>query len=147
MNVIEKTKSILTECPLITQFTNNVKVDFTDDTLNDFGISPTGDSITKRSITGKEVHRHNFVMYARKQSFTDFDRLQNSSFLLELSYYLNKLCEAPIPITANINDEEILGNIKQIQTANAMLFEVNQNDINKGCLYQLQIFVDYEIKP
>ena len=85
MNIIEQVKQILTDCELVKQFTQDIQIDFTSNEAGDFGLFSNGDTKLKEDILGKQTRQHNFVLYATNQSFNDFDRLQNSSFLLDLS--------------------------------------------------------------
>lgn len=145
MNVIELVKQILTDYPRILEFTNEIKVDFTDDTPTSFGLSSVGDQLIKEDILGNQIRRHNFVLYALNQSFTDYDRLANSTFLLDLAYWLEQYKnEDPIEVT--INDKTVSGKLLGLSSANAMLYMVPTGDINDGVTYQIQIYAQYHIE-
>ena len=88
MNIIELVKEILTDYPKIEEFTNKIHVDFTKNDDVNFGLSSTGDTKVKEDILGNQTRRHSFVLYAMNQAFNDYDRLCNSTSLLELSYWL-----------------------------------------------------------
>ena len=134
MNVIEKTQHIVSEYPEISKFTNEVDIDFTSNEPTSFGLSSTGDTKVREFLTGKQIRQHNFVLYATQDSFNSFQRLNNSNFLIDFSYWLEK--------QKNIDIDE--GKIVRIWTSNGMAYEAPSGDINDGIRYQIQIFVEYE---
>ena len=145
MNIIELVKQILTDYPKITEFTNEINVDFTDDTPTNFGLSSTGDQLIREDILGNQLRQHNFVLYALNQSFTNYDRLVNSTFLLDLAYWLEQYKnEDPIEVT--INDKTVSGKLLKLSSANAMLYMVPTGDINDGVTYQIQIYARYYLE-
>ena len=144
MNVIELVKQILTDYPRILEFTNEIKVDFTDDTPTSFGLSSVGDQLIKEDILGNQIRRHNFVLYALNQSFTDYDRLANSTFLLDLTYWLEQYRNND-PIEVTINNKTVFGKLLGLSSANAMLYMVPTGDINDGVTYQIQIYAQYSL--
>lgn len=135
MNVIEKTRNILKNYSHISEFVNDVHVDFTDSKLKNYGLSSTGEPelLINEDILGNETRQHNFVLYAKTSAREDIDRLANSNFLLELSYWLKN--QKNIPIDNGI--------IKEITTANAMMVEIPDNDIKQLAIYSIQIYVRY----
>lgn len=145
MNVIELVKQILTDYPRILEFTNEIKVDFTDDTPTSFGLSSVGDQLIKEDILGNQIRRHNFVLYALNQSFTDYDRLANSTFLLDLTYWLEQYRQED-PIEVTIDNKTVSGKLLGLSSANAMLYMVPTGDINDGVTYQIQIYAQYELE-
>ena len=134
MNVIEKTQQIISEYPEISKFTNEIDIDFTSNEPTSFGLSSTGDSLVREFLTGKQIRQHNFVMYATQDSFNSFQRLSNSNFLIDFTYWLET--------QKNIDIDE--GKILRMWTSNAMAYEVPSGDINDGIRYQVQIYVEYE---
>lgn len=145
MNIIELTKQIITDCPLISQFTNNVHVDFTESTPTNFGLSSTGDRLVKEDILGNQLRQHNFVLYAVNQSFSDYDRLVNSTFLLNLAYWLEKF-ESDVELEVVIDGKTYTGKFKSLSSANGMLYQVINGDMNQGVMYQIQIYAQYTIE-
>lgn len=145
MNIIELTKQIITDCPLISQFTNNVHVDFTESTPTNFGLSSTGDRLVKEDILGNQLRQHNFVLYAVNQSFSDYDRLVNSTFLLDLAYWLEKF-ESDVELEVVIDGKTYTGKFKSLSSANGMLYQVINGDMNQGVMYQIQIYAQYTIE-
>ena len=140
MNIIEKIREILTNYEGISQFTNAVHVDFTDAESVDYGLSSTGDSLISEDVLGNQIRQHNFVLYARKEFMEDYNRLANSNWLLDLNYWLES--QKGQEITAGNKT----GKITKLWSANGMLYEIPNGDINNGVLYQLQIYAEYEIK-
>ena len=145
MNIIELVKHILTDYPKITEFTNEINIDFTDDTHTNFGLSSVGDNLVKEDILGNQVRQHNFVLYALNQSFTNYDRLANSTFLLDLAYWLEQYKQED-PIEVTINNETVSGKLLGLSSANAMLYMVPTGDINDGVTYQIQIYARYYLE-
>ncbi len=133
MNVIEEVKEILKKYPKINEFVNDIHIDFTDSEAKSYGLSSTGDSLISEDILGNQKRKHNFVLYARAEAYEDFDRLQNSNFLLELNYWLEK--------QKNIEIEN--GKIISLSSKNGMLYQIPDDDLNNGVLYQLQIYAEY----
>ena len=144
MNIIERVKQILTDCPLVKEFTNDIHVDFNSNDTGSFGLFSNGDSKTKEDILGNQVRQHNFVLYATNQSFNDFDRLQNSSFLLDLNYWLERVKGQEI--TAEIDGAQYRGCITKLWSANGMIYQIPVEDITDGVTYQLQIYAQYTLK-
>lgn len=145
MNIIELVRQILTDYPKIAEFTNEINVDFTDDTPSSFGLSSTGDQLVKEDILGNQTRRHNFVLYALNQSFTDYDRLANSTFLLDLTYWLERY-QHEDQIEVTINNKPVSGKLLGLSSANAMLYMVPTGDINDGVTYQIQIYAQYYLE-
>ena len=145
MNIIELVKQILTDYPRISEFTNEINVDFTDGTPTNFGLSSTGDQLVREDILGNQIRRHNFVLYALNQSFTNYDRLANSTFLLDLTYWLEQYNQED-QIEVTINDKTVSGKLLGLSSANAMLYMVPTGDINDGVTYQIQIYAQYKLE-
>lgn len=147
MNIIELIRKILTDYPQMEDFTNKIHIDFTDNEQNsDFGLSSTGDSKLKEDILGNQVRKHSFVLYAINQAFNDYDRLANSTFLLELSYWLEAVEEGKHEIEVVIDNKKRKGFLKSVECANAMIFQIPTGDINDGCMYQIQIYATYTVE-
>jgi hypothetical protein len=145
MNIIKLVQQLLSEYPKISEFTNDVHVDFTEDGPTNFGLYPNGDQLRYKDVIGNEYRQHNFVLYAEKQSFNDFDRLNNSTFLLELTYWLEGAAmDQPIEVT--INEQMISGKLTKLSSANAMLYSIPTGDINDGVTYQLQVYAQYTLE-
>ena len=94
-----------------------------------FGLSSVGDSLVKSDILGGQIRQHNFFLYSTFSSISDYERLENSSTLLELAQWLE-----------NQTDETII----KITAENGQLFAVPQENELDGWQYQLQIVVHYK---
>ena len=144
MNILEKVKEILTEYPKMSEFCNGIHTDFTENKPGNFGLYPNGDTVLKTDILGGQKRKHSFVLYANNQSFNDFERIANSTFLLELAYWLDTVKN--VPITVTVGNEEREGIITKMSSANGMMFAAPTGDINDGVTYQLQIYAEYKVK-
>ena len=144
MNILEKVKEILTEYPKMSEFCNGIHTDFTENKPGNFGLYPNGDAILKTDILGGQKRKHSFVLYANNQSFNDFERIANSTFLLELAYWLATVKN--VPITVTVGNEEREGIITKLSSANGMMLAAPTGDINDGVTYQLQIYAEYKVK-
>jgi len=145
MNIIEQVKQILADCPLVQDLSGGINIDYTEDSPVSFGLYPTGDQLTKENILGNQDRRHNFVLYAVFQSFTDYDRLANSTFLLNLAYYLEKAVTGQ-EIEVTINNETVSGKLTKLSSANGMLYGYQDNTLSGPVTYQIQIYADYCIE-
>ncbi|MDE6781160.1 MAG: hypothetical protein K2J40_06860 [Ruminococcus sp.] len=130
MNIIEKVRDILQNFPEILKVCNAVHVDFTDPEPTSYGLSSVGDSLVKSDISGGQIRQHNFFLYSTFSSINDYERLENSSVLLNLAQWLESQ-----------TDEEII----KITAENGQLFTVPQENELDGWQYQLQIVVHYRI--
>lgn len=147
MTIIDFMKEKLTAYPKISEFLagNDIHIDFTEPDPVNYGLSSTGDSLIKENIRGGQTRQHNFVMYAVSQSYTDYNRLANSNFLLELAYWLERLPEED-GITVNIGDQEVPARFLKATTANAMSMGLMGDTIDKGVMYQIQIYARYFVE-
>ncbi|MEG0771643.1 MAG: hypothetical protein RR436_07090 [Clostridia bacterium] len=136
INVIEKTKEIILAFPKMAEFCKEFSIDYNENNIKNCGLFSVGDEIVKEDILGNQDRTHQFILFSVNASYTDYDRLLNSGFLLELSYYLNKQKEIEIDS----------GYIKSISTANGMMYEIPTGNINDGIAYQLQIYTKYKIE-
>lgn len=147
MNIIELVRKLLTEYPEMEKFTNKVHIDFTkNDEESDFGLSSTGDEKIKEDILGNQIRKHSFVLYAINQAFNDYERLSNSTFLLDLSYWLESIEEGEYEIEVTIRERKRKGVLKSISCANAMIFDVPTEDVNDGVMYQIQVYAEYTLE-
>ena len=88
---------------------------------------------------------HNFVLYAINQAFTDYDRITNSSFFLDLNYWLEREAKGQ-EVIATINEQVLKGKLISLSSANGMLFSIPTGDIMDGVTYQIQIYAQYTIE-
>lgn len=147
MTIIEYMRQKLTDYPKISEFLagDDIHIDFTDPAPVNYGLSSTGDSLVKEDLLGNQTRQHNFVLYAVGQSFTDYNRLANSNFLLELAYWLERLPEED-GITAAAGEQELKGRFLKATTANAMNMGLMGETIDQGVMYQIQIYAQYKIE-
>ena len=147
MTIIEYMRQKLTEYPKISEFLtgDDIHIDFTEPDPVNYGLSSNGDSLVKEDILGNQIRRHNFVMYAVGQSFTDYNRLANSTFLLELAYWLEQLPEES-GIEVNVGDEVKEATFLKATTANAMSMGLMGDTVDQGVMYQLQIYAQYKVE-
>lgn len=147
MTIIDFMRQKLTEYPKISEFLGggDIHIDFTEPAPTNYGLSSTGDSLLKEDVLGNQIRQHNFVLYAVGQSFTDYNRLANSNFLLELSYWLERLPEED-GISAEIDGQTLTGRFLKATSANAMAMQPMTEDMNDGVLYQIQIYAQYKIE-
>lgn len=147
MTIIDFMRKKLTEYPKISEFLagDDIHIDFTEPNPVNYGLSSNGDKLLNEDLLGKQIRQHNFVMYAVRQSFTDYNRLANSNFLLELAYWLESLPEEE-GITATIEGEELKGKFLKATAANAMSMGLMRDTIDKGVMYQLQIYAKYKLE-
>lgn len=144
MNIIETVKTIINDYPKIAEFSHQIHVDYTDTTPTNYGISSTGDTLIREDVLGNQYRQHNFVLYAFEQAFEDFDRLANSTFLLELGYWLET--QKGNEITVSIGNAEKSGLLESMTCANAMLYEIPDGIMTNGVKYQIQIYAQYKIE-
>lgn len=141
MNIIEMVKEVVLGYPNIEE----LHLDYTDNDLPNYGLYPTGDQFVKDYITGNQDRQHNFVLYAVFQSMNDYDRIANSTFLLDFAYWLEHAAtDQEIEVT--INDRTYTGKLTKLNSANGMLYGYRNEDLNGPVTYQLQIFAQYSIE-
>lgn len=147
MTIIDFMRKKLTEYPKISEFlvSDDIHIDFTEPGAVNYGLSSSGDKLVSEDILGNQIRQHNFVMYAVGQSFTDYNRLANSNFLLELAYWLEHLPEEG-GIAVHVDGEELTGKFVKATTANAMSMGWMGETVNDGCMYQIQIYAQYKIE-
>lgn len=145
MNIIKLVREVLTNYPKISEFTNNISIDFTEDEPNNYGLYSTGDTLISEDILGNQIRQHNFVLYAVNQSYNDYDRLANSTFLLDLAYWLERY-KSNVVLEVVIDNKTYHGNLKSLSSANGMMYEIHNDDINNGITYQIQIYAQYTLE-
>lgn len=146
MTIIDFMRRKLTKYPKIDEFfPGGCHIDFTEPDTGNYGLSSNGDSLLREDLLGNQTRQHNFAMYAIAPSFTDYNRLANSNFLLELGYWLENLPEEP-GIEAAIGDEIRSASFLKAQTANAMAMQPMGETVSDGVLYQIQIYAQYKIE-
>lgn len=132
MNVIEKVKQILSDFSGISE----LHIDFAGSTPGSFSLSSVGDTLLKTDILGNQKRQHSFLFYAVFSSINDFERLSNSSALLNLTMWLEN--------QENIEIDN--GKITKISAENGMLYDIPGENEIVGYRYQMQIFAEYELE-
>lgn len=145
MNIIELVKEILTDCPLVSDLSGEINIDYTENSPVSFGLYPIGDQLIKEDILGNQYRQHNFVLYAVFQSFNDYDRLANSAFLLNLAYYIDKAAKNQT-LEVIINEQTVTGKLTKLSSANGMLYGYDKETLSGPVEYQLQINAQYFIE-
>lgn len=147
MTIIDYMRHKLAEYPKISEFLadGGIHVDFTGPDAESYGLSSNGDSLVREDLIGNQIRRHNFALSAVAPSFTDYNRIANSNFLLELGYWLERLPEGD-ELTAMAGERELPGRFLKAATANAMAMMPMGETLNDGILYQIQIQATYEIE-
>lgn len=147
MTIIDYMRQKLTEYPKISEFLteSDIRVDFTEPGVSSYGLSSNGDSLMKEDMLGNQTRRHNFVMFAVAPSFTDYCRLANSNFLLELGYWLDNLSEEE-GLEVNQSEQLLSGRFLKATVSNAMAMQPMGETVNDGILYQIQIQVTYKVE-
>ena len=82
-----------------------------------------------------------FTVYS---SINDYERLHNTSALLELGQWLERQTGGEVVTT--IGDETLTGTIVKLRTANGMLETIPQENEMDGCLYHIQIIAEYTVE-
>ncbi len=145
MNIIELVKQTLTEFPQISALNKGVDVDFNDADSGCCGLYPTGDQLLKEDILGNQDRQHNFVLYAVFDGFNEYQRLANSTFLLDLAYWLEKVAHNQ-PIEVTINEQTATGKLTKLSSANGMLYGYKDGTLSGPVTYQLQIYAQYHLE-
>lgn len=144
MNIIEKIREILQKYPKISNVCNSVHIDFADPEPTSYGLSSTGDSLITEDILGNQKRQHTFLLYTTYSGINDYERLSNSSAILELGHWLkNQTGDEVISI---IDGKEYIGTVTKISADNGMLYAVPQENLVDGVQYQLQIIAEYTVE-
>lgn len=145
MNIIELIKQIVSEFPQISALAYGVNVDFTEDNPGNCGLYPTGDQLIKEDILGNQERKHTFVLYAVFDSINDYQRLANSTFLLDLAYWLEHAAKDQT-IEVTIDDKLVTGTLTKVSSANGMLYGYQNDTLTGPVTYQLQIYAQYHLE-
>lgn len=144
MNIIEKVRDILQSFPKISEICSEIHVDFADPEPTSYGLSSIGDSLVREDILGNQVRQHTFILYSTFSAYNDYERLNNSTALLELSHWLESQKDSEIE--TNIGGKTFAGIITKLTAENGMLYSVPQENLVNGVQYQLQIIAEYTVE-
>lgn len=143
MNIVEAVKQILTECPLMLEFTGGIDVDYTENSTGAFGMFSNGDTLNSTDVIGGQNRTHNFVLYACDQPLSNYERLEQNNFLLNLGYWLDVQKGFELYDEDDNSTKKITGYIKSMSAKNGMMYDIPTGDIKDGVRYQLQLSVEY----
>lgn len=144
MNIIEKVREILESFPKISEVCNEVHIDFADPTPTSYGLSSIGDSLISEDIVGNQKRQHSFILYSTYSSINDYERLHNSTALLELGVWLRDQVDEEVETV--IGDTTYSGEITTLTTDNGMLYNIPQENEMNGVQYQIQIVAEYTVR-
>ena len=143
MNIIEKVTDILQSYPKISEVCNEVHIDFSDPEPTSYGLSSTGDALIAEDIIGNQKRQHSFMLYSTFSSVNDYERMLNSTALLELGLWLEEQTDCEIEST--VGDNVYTGKFTKLRVENGMLYEIPQENQYDGWQYQLQIIAEYTV--
>lgn len=143
MNIIETVRSILESFPKISDVCNEVHIDFADPEPTSYGLSSTGDELISEDVLGNQKRQHSFMLYSTFSSINDYERMLNSTALLELGLWLEE--QTGCEIESAVGDSIYTGKLTKLTAANGMLYNVPQENELDGVQYQLQIIAEYTV--
>ncbi|MDO4863465.1 MAG: hypothetical protein Q4A05_04770 [Ruminococcus sp.] len=143
MNIIETVHSILESFPKISEVCNSVHIDFADPEPTSYGLSSTGDELISENILGDQRRQHSFMLYTTYSSINDYERLNNSSALLELGLWLKE--QTGSEVESVVDGITYTGKLEKLTASNGMLYNVPQENEQDGVQYQLQIIAEYTV--
>ena len=143
MNIIEKVTDILQSYPKISEVCNEVHIDFSDPEPTSYGLSSTGDALITEDILGNQKRQHSYMLYSTFSSINDYERMLNSTALLELGLWLEEQTDCEIEST--VGDNVYTGKLTKLRAENGMLYEIPQENQYDGWQYQLQIIAEYTV--
>lgn len=144
MNIIETVRSILESFPKISEVCNEVHIDFADPEPTSYGLSSTGDELITEDILGNQLRQHSFMLYTTYSSINDYERLSNSTALLELGLWLKE--QTGCEVESTVGSTVYTGRLEKLTAANGMLISVPQENEMDGVQYQLQIIAEYTVE-
>lgn len=144
MNIIEKVREILESFPKISEVCNEVHIDFADPKPTSYGLSSIGDSLISEDIVGNQKRQHSFILFSTYSSINDYERLHNSTALLELGVWLRDQVDEEVETV--IGDTTYSGEITTLTTDNGMLYNIPQENEMNGVQYQIQIVAEYTVR-
>lgn len=144
MNIIEKVREILQNFPKIADVCHEIHVDFTEPHPDSYGFSSMGDALLSEDIIGNQTRQHTFMLYTVYSGMNDYERMHNSSALLELSQWLHS--QTGGEVVSFLHGQNCTGTITELRAENGMLYAVPQENCTDGVQYQLQIAATYTVE-
>lgn len=99
----------------------------------------------KEDIVGNQQRQHNFILYANFNGLNEYQALTNSSFLLELAYWLEKAAIGQI-VEVPTKERTLTGKLTEITSANGLLYGYQNESLTGPVTYQLQIYAKYLVE-
>lgn len=139
MNIIERMQNILQSFPRIADVCGeiHIDIDFAEPHPDSYGLSSMGDVLLEEDVCGNQTRQHTFTLYTVYSGVNDYERLHNSSALLELTQWLETQTGDTVE---SLNK---YGTITSIRAENGMLYEVPTEENADRVQYQLQIIAEY----
>ncbi len=138
-SIISGVRDYIAACPLLSSITaKNRHIDWTDETAGNYGISPDGDTLEKKFITGTGHGKrlYCFSIFIRQFSFEDYQRLANSEFIEGLQSWCESQSKLKVLPTLPIGSTPT-----RITAENGMIFEIDK--AGKTGLYQIPFKLYY----
>lgn len=137
MSILQAMKEYLSDCPFLDEMArDDIHVELLSESPTNYGLSAAGDMLIKRYVDGRQVRQANFILYAKEYTFDDVQRLENSGFCEEFTFWLeDKNTAGELPdLGENITAEKV-------SASNGMMFEIAENS-DTGTYY-IQINLIY----
>ena len=137
MSILQAMKEYLSDCPFLDEMARvDILVELLSESPTNYGLSAAGDMLVRRFINGKQVRQANFVLYAKEYTFDDVQRLENSGFCENFTFWLedNNLSGALPELDEGLKAESI-------SASNGMMFELSENSTTGT--YYIQINLIY----
>ena len=125
---------------------NGIHIDYTNNKDLNTGLFLTNDSKIKSDVLGNVTRQANFAVYRNVFNANDKERIENSSFILDLANYLEDLSFEGIELDIKVGDEMYKSVITSIQCSNGMMFQYLNGNPTLGSQYMLQVQVTYQIQ-
>ena len=124
---------------------NGIHIDYTNNKDLNTGLFLTNDSKIKSDVLGNVTRQANFAVYRNVFNANDKERIENSSFILDLANYLENLSFDGIEFDSRVGDETYKSVITSITCSNGMMFQYLNGSPTMGAQYMLQVQVIYQI--
>ena len=143
MNIIEVMKSILAQFPKISVTGSEINIDLAENDPTSFVLSSVGDRLVFEDVLGGQTRMHSFLLYAVFSGINDYERIENSSALTELSVWLST-SRGDI-VTTMIGNEECTGELLSVTADNGRLYAVEEDNTITGMRYQMTVEAQYTV--
>lgn len=139
MSIIQGIRKFIAACPFMSDLTDGVHIDFTDEKAGNYGIFPSGEVTIEEYFDGGKIKQYNFSLYACNFTISDLNRLENNEFVERFTKWIEEKNDAG-------DFPELPDGLypESISCTNGMLFSLNES--GKTGLYQIQCHLIYERK-